>query len=151
MLPMSSGHLRSTSWVRHSLFRGFVPRKGKLSSPAGERGQWACSLGGMDEAAEVTSDLHGLLPLQPYVFSQLWQWCAFVCLLTQKWQAWSAGLGKEICGAGRNQSIHLWYWAQRRSVLQFLIEKYILNLTYNITDRFLNETVCNHVGIYIPI
>lgn len=51
MLTVSSGHLRPASWVCHSLFWGSVPREGKLSCTAGQRGQWACSLGGMDEAA----------------------------------------------------------------------------------------------------
>lgn len=47
-------------------------------------------------------------------FSQIF---VHLCLLIQKWQTWSAGVGEEICGARWNQSVHLWKWAQRRSVL----------------------------------
>lgn len=55
VLTVSSGHLRPAGWVCESLFRGFVPRESKLPCTAGQRGQWACSSGGLDEAAEVTN------------------------------------------------------------------------------------------------
>lgn len=55
MFAMSSGYLWAPCRVRHSLLRGFVQRKGKLSSTAGQGSQWARSFGGMDEAAEVTA------------------------------------------------------------------------------------------------
>lgn len=55
MFALSSGHLRPSRRVRHSLLRSSVPRKDQLARHAGQGGQWARSLGGMDEAASVSS------------------------------------------------------------------------------------------------
>lgn len=55
VLAVSSGHVRPACRVRHSLLRGSVPREGQLACPAGQGGQRARPLGGMDEAASVSS------------------------------------------------------------------------------------------------
>lgn len=108
MLALSSGHVRPACRVRHSLLRSSVPRKGQLARPAGQRGQWTRSLGGMDEAASVSPDEAFLTPCHPACRAV----CCVpdapcLCLIPQKWQTWSAGLGEEVCGAGWNQSVHL--------------------------------------------
>lgn len=54
MLALSSGHVRPACRVRHSLLRGAVPGEGQLARPAGQGGQRARPLGGMDEAASVS-------------------------------------------------------------------------------------------------